>query len=231
VCGPTGSGKTTTLAAMIGEINKTSQRHVISVEDPIEFIHGSQNSVITQRQVGKHTDSFPNALRSALREAPDVLVIGEMRDLDTIMLALSATETGVLVFATLHTNSSAKAIDRIIDAVGEESREQARGVLSVLLRAVISQQLCKHAAGEGRVAALEILLHNYAVAHMIRENKLHQLDGYLQTASSDNSGAQSLDHALFQLVRDGEVDLKEALHFSKYPDQLQALVKELPQDS
>src|SRR5262249_40141947 len=127
VCGPTGSGKTTTLAAMVNEINRTSQRHVITIEDPIEFLHAPLQSAITQRQVGKHTETFAGALRSALRESPDVIVVGEMRDLETITLAISATETGVLVFGTLHTNSASKAIDRIIDAVGEEGQEQIRG--------------------------------------------------------------------------------------------------------
>ncbi len=231
VCGPTGSGKTTTLAAMVHEINQTSQRHVITIEDPIEFLHHPVQSAITQRQVGKHTESFASALRSALREAPDVLVVGEMRDRDTITLALSATETGVLAFGTLHTNSAAKAIDRIIDAVGEEGAEQMRGVLSVLLRAVISQQLCKRANSDGRVATLEILLQNYAVAHMIRENKLHQLEGYLQTASNDGSGAQSLDHAIFRFVREGLVTLEEGMRVASYPEQLKKLVVELPQEA
>jgi twitching motility protein PilT len=231
VCGPTGSGKTTTLAAMVNEINRTSQRHVITIEDPIEFLHAPLQSTITQRQVGKHTDSFAGALRSALRESPDVIVIGEMRDLETITLALSATETGVLVFGTLHTNSASKAIDRIIDAVGEEGQEQMRGVLSVLLRGVVSQQLCKRANSDGRVAALEILLQNYAVAHMIRDNKLHQLDGYLQSATNDGSGAQALDSAIFNLVKDGIVLLEDGLRIASYPDQLKRLVQELPQDT
>ena len=231
VCGPTGSGKTTTLAAMVHEINRTSQRHVITIEDPIEFLHAPLQSAITQRQVGKHTETFAGALRSALRESPDVIVVGEMRDLETITLAISATETGVLVFGTLHTNSASKAIDRIIDAVGEDGQEQIRGVLSVLLRGVVSQQLCKRANSDGRVAVLEILLQNYAVAHMIRDNKLHQLDGYLQTASSDGSGAQSLDYAIFNYVKDGIVTLEEGMHVASYPDQLKRLVEDLPQDN
>ncbi len=231
VCGPTGCGKTTTLAAMVNEINRTSQRHVITIEDPIEFLHTPIQSTITQRQVGKHTDSFSGALRSALRESPDVIVIGEMRDLETITLALSATETGVLVFGTLHTNSASKAIDRVIDAVGEDGQDQMRAVLSVLLRAVVSQQLCKKANSDGRVAALEILLQNYAVANMIRENKLHQLEGYLQTASSDGSGAQSLDHAILNFVKEGAVTLEEGMRVASYPEQLKSLVQELPQDN
>jgi len=231
VCGPTGSGKTTTLAAMVNEINRTSQRHVITIEDPIEFLHAPLQSAITQRQVGKHTETFAGALRSALRESPDVIVVGEMRDLETITLAISATETGVLVFGTLHTNSASKAIDRIIDAVGEDGQEQIRGVLSVLLRGVVSQQLCKRANSDGRVAALEILLQNYAVSNMIRDNKLHQLDGYLQTASSDGSGAQSLDYAVFNYVKDGIVTLEEGMRVASYPEQLKRLVQELPQDN
>jgi len=231
VCGPTGSGKTTTLAAMVNEINRTSQRHVITIEDPIEFLHAPLQSAITQRQVGKHTETFAGALRSALRESPDVIVVGEMRDLETITLAISATETGVLVFGTLHTNSASKAIDRIIDAVGEDGQEQIRGVLSVLLRGVVSQQLCKRANSDGRVAVLEILLQNYAVSHMIRDNKLHQLDGYLQTASSDGSGAQSLDYAVFNYVKDGIVTLEEGMRVASYPEQLKRLVQELPQDN
>src|SRR5882672_4225325 len=152
VTGPTGSGKSTTLAAMVDSINKTSERHVISIEDPIEYLHTNHQAVITQRQIGKHAESFAAALRSALRESPDVLIVGEMRDLETIGLAIQAAETGVLVIGTLHANSASKAIDRIIDVIPEESREQMRSTLSVLVRGVISQHLVKHASGEGRVA-------------------------------------------------------------------------------
>src|SRR5258705_291450 len=151
VTGPTGSGKSTTLAAMVDEINKSSQRHVISIEDPIEFLHQPIKGAITQRQVGKHAESFAGALRSALRESPDVLVVGEMRDLETIHLAIAAAETGVLVIGTLHSNSASKALDRIIDVIPEESRDQVRSTLSVLLRGVVSQHLAKHASGEGAV--------------------------------------------------------------------------------
>jgi twitching motility protein PilT len=231
ISGPTASGKTTTLAAMVNEINHTSHRHVITIEDPIEFLHTPVKSTITQRQVGKHAESFPGALRSALRESPDVLVIGEMRDAETITLALSASETGVLVFGALHTNSAAKAIDRIIDAVAEEGRDQVRAVLSVLLRGVINQQLCKRANGHGRVAALEILLQNYAVSHMIRDNKLHQLDGYLQSASNDGTGAQSLDQAIFKLVKERMVTLEEGMRMATHPQQLSKLIQELPKEA
>jgi len=230
VTGPTGSGKSTTLAAMVDEINKTSQRHVISIEDPIEFLHKSIKAAITQRQVGKHAESFSSALRSALRESPDVLVVGEMRDLETIHLAISAAETGVLVIGTLHSNSASKAIDRIIDVIPEESRDQVRSTLSVLMRGVISQHLAKHASGEGRVAAMEVLLQSYAVSNLIRENKVFQIDAYLDTAAYDGSGMQSLDACLFNLVKHGEITAEEALKFANQPESLKRLTAELPED-
>ena len=230
VTGPTGSGKSTTLAAMVDEINKSSQRHVISIEDPIEFLHKPIKGAITQRQVGKHAQSFAGALRSALRESPDVLVVGEMRDLETIQLAISAAETGVLVIGTLHSNSASKAIDRIIDVIPEESRDQVRSTLSVLLRGVVSQHLAKHASGEGRVAVMEVLLQSYAVSNLIRENKVFQIDGYLETSSYDGSGMQSLDACLFKLVKGGEITVDEALKFSNQPDSLKRLAAELPED-
>src|SRR5438105_3214774 len=230
VTGPTGSGKSTTLAAMVDEINKTSQRHVISIEDPIEFLHQPIKGAITQRQVGKHAESFAGALRSALRESPDVLVVGEMRDLETIHLAIAAAETGVLVIGTLHSNSASKAIDRIIDVIPEESRDQVRSTLSVLLRGVLSQHLAKHAKGEGRVAVMEILLQSYAVSNLIREAKVFQIDGYLDTAAYDGSGMQSLDACLFKLVKDGEVTIDEALKLANQPESLKRLAAELPED-
>jgi twitching motility protein PilT len=230
VSGPTGSGKTTTLCAMVDEINKTSERHVISIEDPIEFLHQPIKGAITQRQVGKHAESFASALRSALRESPDVLVVGEMRDLETINLAISAAETGVLVIGTLHSSSAGKAIDRIIDVIPEESRDQVRSTLSVLLRGVIAQHLVKHASGEGRVAVLEILLQSYAVSNLIRENKVFQIDGYLESASNDGSGMQSVDACLFRLVKGGEVTMEEALKVANQPDSLKRLAAELPED-
>jgi len=230
VTGPTGSGKTTTLSAMVDEINKTSERHVISIEDPIEFLHVPIHGVVTQRQVGKHAESFASALRSALRESPDVLVVGEMRDLETIGLAISAAETGVLVIGTLHSNSATKAIDRIIDVIPEESRDQVRSTLSVLLRGVIAQHLAKHASGEGRVAVLEILLQSYAVSNLIRENKVFQIDGYLDSASNDGSGMQSLDACLFRLVKGAEITMEEALKFANQPDSLKRLAEALPED-
>src|SRR3954469_10078519 len=230
VTGPTGSGKSTTLAAMVDDVNKTSQRHVISIEDPIEFLHKPIMSAITQRQVGKHAHSFAGALRSALRESPDVLVVGEMRDLETIQLAISAAETGVLVVGTLHSNSAAKALDRIIDVIPEESRDQVRSTLSVLLRGVISQHLARHASGEGRVAVMEVLLQSYALSNLIRENKVFQIDGYLDTASYDGSGMQSLDACLFRLLKQGDIVLEEALKFANQPDSIKRLAAELPED-
>jgi twitching motility protein PilT len=230
VTGPTGSGKSTSLAAMVDEINKSSQRHVISIEDPIEFLHQPIKGAITQRQVGKHAESFAGALRSALRESPDVLVVGEMRDLETIHLAIAAAETGVLVIGTLHSNSASKALDRIIDVIPEESRDQVRSTLSVLLRGVVSQHLAKHASGEGRVAVMEVLLQNYAISNLIRENKTFQIDGYLDTSSNDGSGMQSLDACLFKLLKQGEITVDEALKFANQPESLKRLASELPED-
>jgi twitching motility protein PilT len=227
VTGPTGSGKTTTLAAIIREVNQSAAKHIITVEDPIEFVHEPIQSVITQRQVGLHVESFSMALRSSLRESPDVLVVGEMRDLETVSLALQAAETGVLVFGTLHTNSAARAIDRITDVFPEDQQEQARGLLSVLLKGVVAQTLCRRASGEGRVAALEILLTNYAVANMIRENKTYQIEGYLQSGESVSQGMQSLDLALKQLVRERVIEVEEALYYSNHPDGIRELQLEI----
>ncbi len=223
VTGPTGSGKTTTLAAMISEINRNTAKHIITVEDPIEFVHEPIQCVVTQRQVGMHVNAFETALRSSLRESPDVLVVGEMRDLETVNLALQAAETGVLVFGTLHTNSAAKAIDRIADVYPEEQQEQARGLLSVLLKGVVAQTLCKRASGEGRVAALVILLGNYAVSNMIRENKTFQIDSYLQSGESIAQGMVSLDLSLRNLVRERIIDVEEALQYTSTPDSIREL--------
>ncbi len=218
VTGPTGAGKTTTLAAMVHEINLGSQRHIITIEDPVEFVHEPIKSVITQREVGRHAESFAGGLRSALRESPDVIVVGEMRDSETTQLALSAAETGVLVFGTLHTNSAAKAVDRIVDVIPEDVREQARSVLSVVLRGVIAQHLCKKASGEGRVAVAEVLLQSHAISHLMRENKIHQIETYLQSDAGDGSGMQSLDRSLLRAVREGVVAPDEAVKYANYPE-------------
>jgi twitching motility protein PilT len=228
ITGPTGSGKTTTLAAMVNDINRNQPRHIITIEDPIEFVHVPDRSVITQRQVGVHAESFAVALRSALRESPDVLVVGELRDRESVTLALSAAETGVLVFATLHTNSAAKAVDRLVDVgASDETQEQVRSVVSVLLRAVVAQHLCRRATVDGLVAACEILLQSYAVSHMIRENKVHQIEGHLQSVDQTTSGMQSLDHALLEHVRDGLVSADEALRLANHPDSLKKSLDDL----
>ncbi len=207
-----------------------TRRHVITIEDPIEFLHTPVKSVVTQRQVGKHTESFASALRSALREAPDVLVVGELRDQETIALALSAAETGVLVFGTLHTNTAAKAVNRIVDAVPEESRDQVRGVLSVLLRGVVAQRLVKRANGDGRVAIMEILLQNWAISNMIRENKTYQIESYLQSVNPAVSGMQAMDMSLAQAVREGLVSLEEALKVTEDPNGLKSLCADVEQE-
>lgn len=230
VTGPTGSGKTTTLAAMVHDINLSAQRHVITIEDPVEFIHKSVKSVITQREVGRHAESFASALRSALREAPDVLVVGELRDPETIHLALQAAETGVLVLGTLHTNSAPRAVDRILDALPADLREPMRLVLSVTLRGVIAQRLCLRSSGESRVALLEVLLQTHGIANLIRENKIHQIEGYLQSASGDGSGAQSLDACILRYVREGTITREEGLASADRPEQLRKQLAELPED-
>jgi twitching motility protein PilT len=229
VTGPTGSGKTTTLAAMVHEINRTSERHVITIEDPIEFVHEPMLGLVTQREVGRHVESFSAGLRSALREAPDVLVVGEMRDQQAMQLAISAAETGLLVLATLHTNSAAGAVDRLLDVAPEESRDQIRGVLSVILQAVIAQHLLKRAGGSGRVVAPEILVMNHAVANLIREGKTHQLEAYLQSGTRD--GSQSLDGCLLRHVREGLVTPEEALTVADHPERLWRLIEALPEDA
>ncbi len=197
VTGPTGSGKSTTLAAMIDLINRELEGHILTVEDPIEFIHRSKKCLVNQREVGRDTHSFSNALRAALREDPDVILVGEMRDLETIQLALTAAETGHLVFGTLHTSSAPKTVDRIIDVFPATQQAQVRAMLSESIQAVITQTLCKKVGG-GRVAALEILLGTTAVRNLIRESKIHQLPSVMQTSQS--VGMQTLEMHLKELV-------------------------------
>ncbi len=222
VTGPTGSGKTTTLAAMVDLINGTSGRHVITVEDPIEFVHAPKRGLVTQREVGLHAASFASALRSALREAPDVLVVGEMRDFETMSLALAAAEAGILVLATLHTGSAAKALDRMMGAAPPDQQEPVREILSVLLRGVVSQRLCRLASGQGRVAAVEILLSHVAVSHLIREQKVHQIDAYLRGGEQASRGMCSLEQSLVRLVREGGVARDEALAAANDPEAVRA---------
>ena len=208
VTGPTGSGKSTTLAAMVNHINESEHGHILTVEDPIEFVHESKKCLINQREVGPHTLSFNNALRSALREDPDAILVGEMRDLETIRLALSGAETGHLVFGTLHTSSAPKTIDRIVDVFPAAEKEMVRAMLSESLRAVISQTLLKTKDGNGRVAAHEIMLGTTAIRNLIRENKIAQMYSAIQTGS--NVGMQTLDQNLQDLVRKGIVSVEEA---------------------
>lgn len=202
VTGPTGSGKSTTLAALIDHINETSHSHIVTIEDPIEFVHNNKLSLINQREVSSHTKSFANALKASLREDPDIILLGEMRDIETIALAITAAETGHLVFGTLHTSSAAKTVDRIIDVFPEERQAQVRVQLSESLRGVIAQSLLPRAGGNGRVAAFEIMMNNKAIANLIREGKTFQIPSVMQT--SRNLGNISLEswveHLLGQSV-------------------------------
>ena len=184
---------------MIDLINKTRREHILTLEDPLEFIHENQLSLLNQRQIGTHSQSFANALRAALREDPDVILVGEMRDLETISLAMTAAETGHLVFGTLHTNSAPKTIDRIIDAFPKDAQEQVRTMLGESLKGVICQQLCRTADGKGRAAALEILICNAAVANLIREGKTFQVPSIMQTAKGD--GMQLMDQHLMEMLK------------------------------
>lgn len=216
VTGPTGSGKSTTLAAMVNHVNENEYGHILTVEDPIEFVHESKKCLINQREVGPHTMSFTNALRSALREDPDAILVGELRDLETIRLALTAAETGHLVFGTLHTSSAAKTIDRIVDVFPAEEKEMVRSMLSESLQAVISQTLLKTKDGSGRVAAHEIMVGTPAIRNLIRESKIAQMYSAIQTGS--NVGMQTLDQNLTDLVRRNVISSATARAASKIPE-------------
>ncbi len=211
VTGPTGSGKSTTLAALIDQINSSKSHHIITIEDPIEFTHKSKKSVVVQREVHYDTYSFSAALRSSLRQDPDVVLIGEMRDLETISAAITIAETGHLVFATLHTNSAAQSIDRMIDVFPPHQQPQIRAQLANILQAIVSQRLVP-AIGGGRVVAAEILVATPAVRNIIREGKSHQLDAVIQTGA--DQGMQSMDRTLVALVQAGTVSFDEARNFA-----------------
>ena len=211
VTGPTGSGKSTTLAAMIDHINKTRSDHILTIEDPVEFVHESQKSLVNQREVGRHTRSFAAALKAALREDPDIILVGEMRDLETIELAITAAETGHLVFGTLHTSSAPKTVDRIINVFPTNQQEQIRTMLGESLKGVIAQQLLKTVEGK-RCAALEILSVNSAVANLIREGKTFQIPSVIQTGKGE--GMQLMDQALQDLVKAKRVTVEEARKFA-----------------
>lgn len=209
VTGPTGSGKSTTLAGMVDFINETEYGHILTVEDPIEFVHSSKRCLVNQRELGANTMSFANSLKAALREDPDVILVGEMRDLETIRLALTAAETGHLVFGTLHTSSASKTIDRIVDVFPAAEKEMVRSMLSESLRAVISQTLLKTKDGQGRVAAHEIMIGTPAIRNLIRENKIAQMYSTIQTGQS--FGMQTLDQSLLDLVKKNVISKSEAM--------------------
>jgi twitching motility protein PilT len=211
VTGPTGSGKSTTLAALIHHINMTKEAHIITVEDPIEFVHQNIKCLVNQREVGTHTKAFANALKSALREDPDILLVGELRDLETIALALTAAETGHLVLGTLHTNSASKTIDRIIDVFPEGQQQQIRTMLSESLRGVVAQALFSKADGTGRVAAYEIMRNTKAIANLVREGKTHQIHSAMQTGGK--YGMVLFEKCLDDLVKKGKIKKSDMLSF------------------
>ena len=218
VTGPTGSGKSTTLAAMIDYKNENDHSHILTIEDPIEFVHQSKKSVVNQREVHRDTQSFDNALRSALREDPDTILVGEMRDLETIRLAMSAAETGHLVFGTLHTTGAAKTVDRIVDVFPAAEKDMVRTMLSESIQAVVSQALLKKIGG-GRVAAHEIMIGTNAIKNLIRENKVAQMRSAMQTGTSD--GMQTLDQCLQDLVNQDLVSLDDARRKATSPDSIE----------
>lgn len=224
VTGPTGCGKSTTLAAMIDYANTHRKDRIITIEDPIEFIHPHKGCVISYREVNTHTQSFAKALRAALREDPDIILVGEMRDLETIQLALEAAETGHLVFSTIHTSGAIKSIDRIVDVFPSDQQEQIRTSLSESLYAVVSQVLLRKAHEAGRVAACEILINTYAVSNLIRENKTHQITSIMQT--SKKIGMQTLDDALFELLEQGIITVEDALERATDKQKFEKFLKE-----
>lgn len=228
ITGPTGSGKSTTLAAIIDEANRLRKDHIITVEDPIEFVHTSQGCIINHREVGVHTKSFANALRGALREDPDVILVGEMRDLETISLAIEAASTGHLVFSTLHTTSAAKTVDRIIEVFPANEQAQIRSTLADGIRAVIAQVLFKRIDVKSRCAALEILIATPAVRNLIRESKTHQLASSMQTGKK--YGMQLLDDAIMELYKKGWISAEEAYLKSNDKSKFRPFLKTPPTD-
>ena len=218
VTGPTGSGKSTTLAAMLNEINATEQKHIITIEDPVEFIHQNKKSVFSHRGVGEDTKSFAVALKYAMRQDPDIILIGEMRDRETIEAALTAAETGHLVFGTLHTSSAPGTINRIIDVFPGDEQAQIRSMISSSLVAVIAQALLPKLGG-GRVAASEILLTNHAISNLIREDKVHQIYSQMQLGQGD-SGMQTQTQALVKFIKDGKISREIALQYANKPDEI-----------
>lgn len=224
VTGPTGSGKSTTLAAMIDKINNERHEHILTIEDPIEFLHTHKNCLVNQREINSDTHSFPNALRSALREDPDVVLIGEMRDLETIEMALRIAETGHLTFATLHTNSAASTINRIIDVFPAEQQSQVRTQLSLVLEGILCQALLPKAQGGGRSMALEIMIPNAAIRNLIREDKIHQIYSMMQTGQ-DKFGMQTFNQSLATLYLKRMITLETAMARSSNTDELKELIE------
>ena len=220
--GPTGSGKSTSLASMVDLINSEREEHILTIEDPIEFLHNHRKCIVNQREIGADAKDFPNALRSALREDPDVILVGEMRDLETISTALTAAETGHLVFATLHTQSAAQTVDRIIDVFPAAQQHQVRMQLSIALQGIVTQQLLPTADGSARVVACEVLVPTPAIRNLIREGKTHQIYSALQTSAS--VGMQTMDGHLAQLVRQGMVTRALAEQRASVPDELRRLL-------
>jgi twitching motility protein PilT len=228
VTGPTGSGKSTTLAAMIDYCNRSRKDHIVTIEDPIEFVYDPVHCLINQREVGRDTKSFKAALRGALREDPDIILVGEMRDLETIELALEAAETGHLVFATLHTISASKTIDRIIEVFPGQQQGQIRSSLADSLRAVVAQNLLKRVDTKGRVAALEIMIATPAVRNLIRENKIYQIASLIETGRK--FGMQTLDDALMRLLTENVIDADQAYHKAVNKSKFKDFLTEPPQD-
>jgi len=226
VTGPTGSGKSTTLAAMLDVINRERHEHIMTVEDPIEFLHRHKNCVVNQRELGSDAQSFALALKSALRQDPDVILVGEMRDLETISVALTAAETGHLVFATLHTQDTPQTIDRIIDVFPPHQQHQVRVQLSVALQGIVTQQLLPTADGSGRCLAVEVLIPSPAVRNLIREGKTHQIYSVIQTGGAH--GMQTMDAALAALVRAGKITRQLAESRAHAPEELRRLIGTMP---
>lgn len=223
VTGPTGSGKSTTLAAMIHQINNERAEHIITIEDPIEYLHTHKKCIINQRELGQDTHAFQNALRASLREDPDALLVGEMRDLETMKLAMTCAETGHLVLATLHTNSAAESVDRIIDVFPADEQEQIRVQLSNNLIGVVSQQLLPRAGQPGRVAAIEVMVATSAIRNLIRENKAHQMTSIIQTSAQE--GMQTMDQALRDLYQQSLITYELAMQRSQNPQELEKLIR------
>lgn len=227
VTGPTGSGKSTTLAAMLDKVNRERHEHIVTIEDPVEYLHSHKKCMVNQRELGADTHSFTNALRSALRQDPDVVLIGEMRDLETVESALRIAETGHLTFATLHTNSAAQTINRIIDIFPAHQQGQIRVQLSFVLEGIVCQSLLAKASGKGRALAMEVLVPSSAIRNLIREDKIHQIYGMMQTGQAKH-GMQTFNQSLAALYFKHQISLQTALARSSYPDELQDIIARGP---